>query len=86
MVDMRVTGSIRDRGAGALRGTIGSVDTTFKDVQLGGAQLTADRLHFDGLDELEVTFDGFSPTCVTVIIHRVTATNLSLQLGRSGEE
>lgn len=86
MVDMRVTGSIRDRGAGALRGTIGSVDTTFKDVQLGAAQLTADRLHFDGLDALEVIFDGFSPTCVTVVIHRVTATNLSLQLGRSGDE
>lgn len=86
MVDMRVTGSIRDRGPGALRGTIGSVDTTFKDVQLGAAQITADRLHFDGLDELEVTFDGFSPTSVTVVIHRVTATNLSLQLGRRGDE
>jgi hypothetical protein len=85
MVDMRVTGAIRDRGAGAIRGTIGSIDTTFKDVQLGAAQLTADRLHFDGLDELEVTFDGFSPTSVTVVIHRVTATNLSLQLGRRGD-
>jgi hypothetical protein len=86
MVDMRVTGSIRDRGAGALRGTIGSVDTTLKDVRMGAAQITADRLHFDGLDELEVIFDGFSPTCVTVVIHRVTATNLSLKLGRSGDE
>jgi hypothetical protein len=81
MVDMRVTGSIRDRGPGALRGTIGSVDTTFKDVQIGPAQITADRLHFDGLDELEVTFDGFQPTNVSVVIHRVTATNLALQLG-----
>jgi hypothetical protein len=86
MVDQRVTGSIRDRGPGALRGTIGSVDTTIKDVQMGSAQITADRLHFDGLEELEVTFDGFSPTCVTVVIHRVTATNLALQLGRRGEE
>jgi len=85
MVDQRVTGSIRDRGAGALRGTIGSVDTTFKDVRIGPAQITADRLHFDGLEELEVIFDGFQPTSVTVVIHRVTATNLALQLGRRRE-
>jgi hypothetical protein len=85
MVDQRVTGSIRDRGPGVLRGTIGSVDTTFKDVRFGSAQVTADRLHFDGLEELEVTFDGFQPTAVTVVIHRVTATNLSLQLGRRRE-
>lgn len=85
MVDQRVTGSIRDRGPGALRGTIGSVDTTFKDVRIGPAQITADRLHFDSLDELEVTFDGFRPTSVAVMIHRVTATNLALQLGRRAE-
>jgi hypothetical protein len=82
MVDQRVTGAIRDKGAGALRGTIGSLDTTIKDVRLGPAQLTADRLHFDSIDELEVTFDGFRPTRVTVVVHRVTATNLALQIGR----
>jgi len=85
MVDQRVTGSIRDRGPGVLRGTIGSVDTTFKDVRIGAAQITADRLHFDGLEELEVTFDGFRPTSVSMVIHRVTATNLALQLGRRRE-
>lgn len=82
MVDKRVTGSIRNSGPGALRGTIGSVDTTIKDVRFGPVQITADRLHFDGLDELEVTFDGFRPTCVTVVVHRVTATNLAVQIGR----
>jgi len=56
------------------------VDLTIKDVQLGPAKLTADRLHFDGLDELEVVFDGFRPVNVMVIVHRVTATNLSLQI------
>ncbi|HLL23173.1 MAG TPA: hypothetical protein VK427_13635, partial [Kofleriaceae bacterium] len=65
---------------GKLRGTIGSIDTTIKDVQMGPALLTADRLHLDGLDELEVVFNGFDPTCVTVVVHRVTATNLSLQI------
>jgi len=81
MVDLKVTGSIHDRGPGQLKGTIGSVDTTIKDVQLGPAKLTADRLHFDGLDQLEVVFDGFTPQAVTMIVHRVTATNLSLQIG-----
>ena len=83
MVDLKVTGAIRDRGPGALRGAIGSVDTTIKDLHLGGVALTADRLHFDGLDQLEVTFDGFTPTAVTVVVHRVTATNLALTLGSS---
>ena len=83
MVDLKVTGAIRDRGAGALRGAIGSVDTTIKDLHLGGVALTADRLHFDGLDQLEVTFDGFTPTAVAVVVHRVTATNLALRLGSS---
>jgi hypothetical protein len=80
MVDLKVTGSIHDRGPGQVHGAIGSIDTTIKDVQLGPAKLTADRLHLDGLDELEVVFDGFRPATVTVIVHRVTATNVSLQL------
>ena len=67
---------------GDLKGAIGSVDTTIKDVQLGPVKLTADRLHFDGLDELEVVFDGFRPANVMVLVHRVTATNLSLSIGR----
>ncbi len=81
MVDLKVTGAINDKLPGALRGAIGSIDTTIKDVRMGPATLTADRLHFDGLDELVVVFDGFTPTCVTMVIHRVTATNLLVQLG-----
>ena len=81
MLDFKVTGEIHNHGPAAVRGAIGSIDTTIKDIHIGPALLAADRLHFDGLDELEVTFDGFSPTSVTVVVHRVTATNLSLQLG-----
>jgi hypothetical protein len=81
MVDLRVTGGISNHGPGALRGAIGSVDTTIKDLRLGPVLLTADRLHFDGLDQLEVTFDGFSPSMVTMVVHRVTATNLAMRLG-----
>lgn len=80
MVDLEVTGSIHDRGPGQLEGAIGSVDTTIKDLQLGPVKLTADRLHFDRLDELEVVFDGFRPAHATFEVHRVTATNVSLQL------
>lgn len=80
MVDLNVTGSISDRGPGELSGAVGSVDTTIKDVQLGPVKLTADRLHFDGLDQLEVVFDGFRPVSVMMFVHRVTATNLALQI------
>jgi hypothetical protein len=86
MVDLKVTGAIRDRGAGSLRGAIGSVDTTIKDLHIGPVALTADRLHFDGLDRLEVTFDGFTPVAVSVVVHRVTATNLAMKIGSSRQE
>jgi hypothetical protein len=81
MVDLKVSGAIAKDGPGALRGAIGSIDTTIKDLRVGAAEITADRLHFDGLDQLEVTFDGFKMTKISVVIHRVTATNLALKIG-----
>ena len=81
MVDLKVSGALASNGPGKLRGAIGSIDTTIKDVRLGPAELTCDRLHFDGLDELEVTFDGYRPTKISMVIHRVTATNLAIKLG-----
>ena len=81
MVDLKVTGGINDRGPGSLKGTIGSVDTTIKDLTMGPVGLTADRLHFDGLDQLVVTFEGFTPVKIDVVVKRVTATNLALTLG-----
>ena len=81
MVDLKVTGAVRDRGPGKITGTVGSIDTTIKDLKLGSAMLSADRLHFDGIDKLEVTFDGFTPTSVTLVVHRVTATNLTIKIG-----
>jgi hypothetical protein len=81
LVDLKVTGAIHDQGPGALKGAIGSIDTTVKDLRIGPLELTADRLHFDGLDQLEVTFDGFRPTSITMLVHRVTATNLSIKIG-----
>ncbi|HEY1551888.1 MAG TPA: hypothetical protein VGG28_28880 [Kofleriaceae bacterium] len=82
MVDLKVKGVLRDQGEGQLDGAIGSIDTTVKDVRVGPIVMTADRLHFDGLDQLEVDFDGFTPTAITVVVHRVTATNLSVLIGR----
>jgi hypothetical protein len=81
MVDLKVTGAIKDRGPGKIAGAVGSVDTTIKDLKLGGTMLSADRLHFDGIDRLEVTFDGFKPTAVSIVVHRVTATNLAIKVG-----
>jgi hypothetical protein len=82
MLDLKVSGAIRNRGPGALRGAVGSIDTTIKDLRIGPVVLTTDRMHFDGLDELEVQFDGFRPVAVTLVGHRVTATNLVLQIQR----
>jgi len=81
MVDLKVKGDLKKEGPGHLVGTIGSVDTTIKDLRLGPLLLTADRMHFDGLDQVEVTFDGFRPSKVTMIVHRVTATNLAMRIG-----
>ena len=81
MVDFKVSGAINNQAAGVLKGAIGSVDTTVKDLTYGPVAISADRLHFDGLDQLIVTFDAFTPKCATVIIHRVTATNLQLRIG-----
>ncbi len=81
MVDLKVTGGINDRGPGTLKGAIGSIDITLKDVHLGPAAVTADRLHFDGLDQLVVTFEGFRPVKIDVLIRKVTATNLALAIG-----
>lgn len=80
LVDLKVSGAISAQGPGGVRGAIGSIDTTIKDLKVGPVVVTADRLHFDGLDQLEVEFDGFTPTAVTVVVHRVTATNLSIKI------
>ena len=82
MVDLKVTGAINDKGPGSVKGAIGSLDTTIKDLRIGPVQLTADRLHFDSLDQLEVTYDGFRMQQISVVIHRVTATNFHMQIGR----
>ena len=81
IVDLKVTGSLRDPGASAITGTIGVIDTTFKDVRLGPVVLSADRLHLGGVDSIEVEFEGFVPTSLAMTIHRVTASNLSLKIG-----
>ena len=82
MVDLHVTGRLHDTGPGAIRGKVGRLDTTISDLQVGPINLSADRLQFDRLDELEVTFDGFRPTALTMLVHQVDATNLRLKIGR----
>ncbi|MBE7452277.1 MAG: hypothetical protein HS111_26360 [Kofleriaceae bacterium] len=84
IVDLKLAGSLVDPGSGQLKGEAGAVDLTVKDLHLGGLALTADRLHLGPLDELSMDFEGFSPRNLTMVLHRVTATNLSLILGGSG--
>jgi hypothetical protein len=69
---------------GGLTGAIGAVDITAKDVGGGPVSLTVDRLHFGDLETFELSFDGFHPVGLTARIHRITASNLSLRLGRGG--
>jgi len=83
IVDLSIAGEVRAPGAGGLKGSIGLLDTTIKDLRMGGAMMTVDRLHLGAIDQLEVVFDGFNPTEITARIDRVTATNLSLLLGGS---
>jgi hypothetical protein len=82
MVDLAIGGSMTHPPApGALRGTIGLLDVTAKDLPLGGVTLTVDRLHLGAIEEIELTFDGFRPVGLTCLISRATATNLSLAIG-----
>lgn len=81
LVDLKVSGSIKDSGPGTLRGAIGSIDTTIMDARIGPTTVTADRLHFDGLENVEVKFDAFKPMSLSAVVHRVTATNLRLKIG-----
>jgi hypothetical protein len=80
IVDLNIEGSVVQPGSGVLRARAGAVDLTLKDIR-AGLLATADRLHVGPMDELEVTFDGFTPRSLTASLHRVTATNLSLILG-----
>lgn len=78
IVNLQIAGSIDQRAKGFLRGTVGSVDTTIKDLGLGPLSLSADRLSFDRIEDLQVAFDGFSPKALSFTVHRVIASNLRL--------
>ena len=41
-------------------------------------EVTQSLLYLNGVS---VTFDGFRPTQISVVVHRVTATNLSIKIG-----
>ena len=83
IVDLQLAGSMTHPPApGALRGSIGVLDVTGKDLHLGtGATLTCDRLHLGAIEDIELLFDGFRPVGLTCHISRATATNLSLSIG-----
>ncbi|HRC57510.1 MAG: hypothetical protein IPI49_13485 [Myxococcales bacterium] len=80
IVNLQIAGSIDNRAEGNLRGTAGSVDTTIKDLKLGPLSLTADRLSFDRVEDLQIAFDGFVPKAASFAVHRVTASNLRLTI------
>lgn len=73
-----ISGELADQGHGILKGALSDVETTVKDLRFGPVEVTADRVCFEGLDQLELTFDGFQPTRLTMFVKRATATNLSI--------
>lgn len=82
LVGLKLAGSlVHPPGPGGLTGSIGVLDITAKDLAMGSAHVTCDRLHLDGVDSIEVGFDGFQPIGLTATIHRITASNLSLRVG-----
>jgi hypothetical protein len=85
IVDLELTGTLthppETGGPGALLGAIGVLDSTLKDVHLGGVALTVDRLHFGAIETIGVSFEGFRPAGVVATVNRITATNLRLVLG-----
>ena len=81
IVDLHVEGAlVHPPAPGGLVGRIGALDLTLKDVRAGGMVSAFDRLHIDGIEELTLEFDGFTPTALGVLLKRVTATNLVLVL------
>jgi hypothetical protein len=89
IVDLELTGTLthppETGGPGALLGAIGVLDSTLKDVHLGGVALTVDRLHFGAIETIGVSFEGFKPAGVVATVNRITADNLRLVLGAQRE-
>jgi hypothetical protein len=89
IVDLQLTGTLthpaETGGPGALLGAIGVLDSTLKDVHLGGVALTVDRLHFGAIETIGVSFEGFRPAGVVATVNRITASNLRLVLGAQRE-
>lgn len=82
IVGLEVGGTlVHPPGPGTIQGALGVVDVTAKDLGIGPANATVDRLHLGGVESVSLSFDGFRPTGLTATIHRITATNLSLRLG-----
>ncbi len=82
IVGLEVCGSlVHPPGPGGLTGSVGVLDVTAKDLAIGPATLTADRLHLGAIERFDLTFDGFEPIGLTATIARITATNLALSLG-----
>lgn len=85
LFDVKVGGDIIHSGGGpasptALAGTVGILDATIKDLRFGGATLTADRIHLDGIEDLTLAFTGVQPGRLTGVVSRVAGTNVRLVL------
>lgn len=85
VVDLHASGSLRHAAgeppaATTVRGSVGLIDITVKELALGAMALSADRLHIGGIDHIEIGFEGFQPRRLSATLGRLAATNLRLHL------
>lgn len=81
LVNLNVGGALRysashPAGPTALEGSVGLLDATIKELVLGAAAVSMDRLHIGSVDHVEVGFAGFKPTRLSASVGRFAATNL----------
>jgi hypothetical protein len=87
LLDMKLAGDVvfhsgaTQPAATAIRGAVGLLDATIKDLHMGGAVLSTDRIHLGGLENLDLEFRGLRPGRLTGGIGRIAATNLRLVIG-----
>ena len=85
MTDLHAEGSLRHTAgeppaSTTMRGSLGLLDITVKELKIGAMALSADRLHIGGIDHIEIGFEGFRPRWLTASLGRLAATNLRLHL------
>lgn len=85
LVDLSASGELRHSAADpraptAIHGSVGLLDMTIKELLLGAAAVSADRLHIGDVERIDIGFEGFRPRRLAAQVGRLAATNLRVHL------